>query len=414
MKRKLSYLTILWVGVALWLGSIIIQIVLSLCGYETASQDGLTEVLENLKKIVPIVVILVLFGILIPILEEFMFRYWIKSKKRVMTIVLFAVMSATVAFSSFWWLGVAGFLLCLLLDLFLRNRPNARTISLMLATSLLFASAHIKEFSQFNVSTVFSLTDLFGMALVACWLIYNWGFWWACLLHVLNNTVALLLILLAPASSSVLIESRLDTHQYSAVLTPISGDTIAVRQLNDSTVVVMGELPSIALYLVEEFHPDIIHHTYSPTEFFRLGDDFKKGSRWKYTLTFHDSIPYGHAPQLVTDFADLADIHIDTTYKNVYILGIEDSSKAGVTTETTCRNFAELAEDIRISYDCPVVLEEGIDALSPISYEWDLFTYPYETERLTPVLSEKLGLYLRKSDTRKIPVITFSYGAMRK
>ena len=171
----------------MWFGSIALRTILSLCGYEMPGQNLM---LEELKDSLSVGILLVAMGVVAPILEEYFFRYWAVSRKKVLTLVLFAVMNACVALSTFWWLGVVGFLLCVSLDYFLRDRVDARNLALMLATSLLFALSHTMEFTEFSIDTVLCLTDLFGFALTACWLVYNLGFWWACLLHALNNTVA--------------------------------------------------------------------------------------------------------------------------------------------------------------------------------------------------------------------------------
>ena len=145
MKRYLSFKhkKILWAGMVLWIVSAVIRVILSLCGNEMPGQDILMDMIEDMKDPLSIMILFVIMGIIAPILEEFLFRYWIKSRKRVMTISLFAAMGCYIAISSFWWLGSAGFLVCLLIDVAMNNKPNVKNVLLMLATSLLFASAHV-------------------------------------------------------------------------------------------------------------------------------------------------------------------------------------------------------------------------------------------------------------------------------
>ncbi len=406
MKRKISHVKILWSGIILWIVSAIIRVIVPLCGYEMPGQEPL---LDDLADRFPVVFLMLSVCIVAPILEEFLFRYWTKSRKRIITLGLFALMGGYVALSTFWWLGVGGFLLCTSLDYLLRDRNDTRTVALMLATSMVFALAHITEFSAFNIDAILCLTELFSLGLVACWLVYNLGFWWACLLHALNNTVAILIVILMPTTPSYKITSTdFDTPLYSASLRPLPNETISFTEINDSTVAIRGNLPVIALNLAKKFNPDIISGAYSHTEFFRIQLAHKEEPCWEYTLTFHDTIPYHNASWLLTDLANHSPLQIDTTYGNMFVIGIEDQQKVNETNGAENSTMMGLADDIRIMYDCPVVLEIGTNEYFPIKYDLDLFPYPYDIETLPNILSEKLGLFLYKSNVHKIQVITFS------
>jgi len=372
-------------------------------------QEVFKDMIGEVNTPLSIVVLFIILGIFAPVLEEFLFRYWIKSRKRAVSTALYAAMGCYVALSTFWWLGSGGFLLCVLLDLLLGDKANIRMLTLMLATSLIFALAHITGFSAFNIDSVTAITELFGLGLVACWLVYNIGFWYACLLHALKNIVALLIVLLSPASSMYTpAEVNFDTPLYSATLKPSSEEGISLREINDSTVVAKGKLPVIANLLVEYFDPAIIERTYSAAAFFKIDLSFRNEPCWDYTLTFHDTIPYGNAPQLVTELAKQSLLQIDTTYEEVYVIGIEDTLKLEQSTGEWSGTLASLAEDIRIIYDCPVVLEDGINVFRPVEYGKDLMQYPYDISKLPSILADKLGLSIHKSEGRKIPVICFS------
>ena len=411
MKRSLSFKhkKILWAGMVLWIVSAVIRVILSLCGNEMPGQDILMDMIEDMKDPLSIMILFVIMGIIAPILEEFLFRYWIKSRKRVMTISLFAAMGCYIAISSFWWLGSAGFLVCLLIDVAMNNKPHVKNVLLMLATSLLFASAHVTGFSGFDIETALVLTELFGLGLVACWLTYNFGFWYACLLHALNNIFAIFIVIISPTPSLYTpIEVTFNTPLYSATLKPSSVESIDFREINDSTVVVKGNLPVIAFNLVQKFNPDIIEGSYSATEFFKIKLSRKKEPNWECILKFHDTIPYKNAPQIVAELAKHSRLQIDTTYENMYVLGIDDHIKVNNATGKVSGSLVNLAEDIRIAYDCPVVLEKGTNEFYPIKYDNDLLSYPYEISNLPSILSDKLGLFIYKSDVHKIQVICFS------
>ena len=412
MKQPFSYKIILIAGVILWLASAAIRLILPFGGTYMSGQDVIMDMFIGMKDTLSIAISLIALGIISPIFEELVFRYWIKSRKRVLTIVLFAAMGCYVAINSFWWLGCAGFIVCLIIDVALSNKPDAKTVMLMIATSLLFASAHIAGSSSFNIDTVLILTEVFGLGLVACWLMYNIGFWYACLLHTLNNIIAIAIIALWHPEPSLLYtptEVTFDTPLYSATLKSSSEDAIIIREVNDSTVYVKGRLTSIAFLLTEEFNPSIVEHMYSDTEVFKqdLAYPLSREPLWEYMLTFHDTIPYKNAPQIVAELAKHSRLQIDTTYEYMYVLGIEDIDKVNNTTGIVSGSLANLAGDIRVSCDCPVVLEKGTNAFYPIKYGYDLLSYD-DINELAPILSEKLGLYIYKSEVHKIQVIRFS------
>ena len=413
MKRAFSHKTILWAGLVLWLVPALARIVLDSCGYNVPGLDMWFSALSNFKhSTLHLVVLVVFLVVILPIVEEFLFRYWILCRKKMATLALFAATGCYVAISSFWWLGIGGFLLCALIDYMLKGKPNTRTIALMLATSFLFALAHIHGYSEFNADTILAQIELFGLGLIACWLISNLGFWWACLLHSLNNTVAILFFLLMPTPllyTPTAVE--FDTPLYSASLQPMQGDTIDIRKINDSTMVFMGELPVIALNLVREFHPSIIDDLYSPTECFHTRPNFSykaERPRWKYTLTFRDTIPYRHAPRLIIDLAKHSRLQIDTTYEYMYVIGIEDAKKLNESTGDVSSTLALLAEEIRIRYGCPVVLEKGTNEFYPIKRDRNPWPYPYDKNDLPAILKEKFGLFMYQSTVHKIQVISFS------
>ena len=92
----------------------------------------------------------------------------------------------------------------------------------------------------------------------------------------------------------------------------------------------------------------------------------------------------------------------------MYVIGVEDPQKLNESKGERESSMAELAEDIRIMYHCPVVLEKGTNEFFPVRYDMSLFPYPYDIDALPEILSEKLGMFMYKSDDHKIQVVTFS------
>lgn len=186
------FLPMLWIGLAFWVGSIAIMYILEWAGVEIAGQDNLFDLGKTMFQRLPIFTLL-LFCLLQPILEEMSFRLWGVGKK--WTLVLCLVLMAMFGVSSIGLLGllfVVGIILVTVLvkDKFVQVWLNA------ILSSLLFSLCHISGFGNDVLGMTLGLSDIFGMALVCCWLTVNISFWLSCLLHVLNNSLSIILPLL--------------------------------------------------------------------------------------------------------------------------------------------------------------------------------------------------------------------------
>ena len=186
------FLPMLWIGLAFWVGSIAIMYILEWAGVEMAGQDNLFDLGKTMFQRLPIFTLL-LFCLLQPILEEMSFRLWGVGKK--WTLVLCLVLMAMFGVSSIGLLGllfVVGIILVTVLvkDKFVQVWLNA------ILSSLLFSLCHISGFGNDVLGMTLGLSDIFGMALVCCWLTVNISFWLSCLLHVLNNSLSIILPLL--------------------------------------------------------------------------------------------------------------------------------------------------------------------------------------------------------------------------
>lgn len=397
-------------GIALFVVPPIVRIVLLCNGYQILGQDLLVERLMDPSSIYTVVSSLLIIGLVFPILEEFVFRFWIKCGKTQLRMLLFVVMGCYTAIGSFWYIGVAGAAACILADYLLRNKEGRRTPLLFVMTSVVFAVGHIGGFSEYNANMVLYITQLFGLGLILCWLMYNVGFWMACLLHVINNLISLAVIMSVPTPMLYTPDpTSYDTTTYSACLQPLDKETIDFKQINDSTIVIKGHLTNIAGMLVENFNPDIVDLDYSHTEYFRYRYPQRgKLPYWELTLIFHDTIPYRHAPYLASDLASHSRLSIDTTYEDIYIIGIEDEHKVNESKGNINTTLAGFAVEMRMLQDWPFVLDDGVNELYPFSYDQSLFRMPYSFDELSELLSEKMGLYVYKSDVHKIQVINFS------
>lgn len=222
----------LWVGLVVWLGSMLVSAILDLTGYSVQGQETLMEMVKAMFQEMPIFTLLLL-GVLQPILEEFSFRLWGVGKTW-MTIVCLVLMLlfAESEMSVFGLLFVAAFLV-----VWLTVKDEFKRMWLLsVISSLCFSLCHISGFSGFSLGMVLGLSDIFGMALVMCWLTININFWCSALLHVLNNSLAIVLpmiFLSDPVTSEASRDGQLYATTSLELLNPLANNTSLIE--NSST-----------------------------------------------------------------------------------------------------------------------------------------------------------------------------------
>ena len=221
-KFDRRYLPMLWTGLVIWLGCMLTLAVLEWTGHTPEGQETVMGFGKDMFQSNPIATLLLLC-LFQPILEEFGFRLWAVGKTW-MTIVCLIIM-AVFGFSEIglWFaLILAAFIIVwrCIKDAFIRNWANT------LITSAAFALCHISGFGGFSLGMVLGLGDIFGMAIVMCWLVINLGFWFSPLLHVLNNSLAIVLPLIFLPSTATLTaydgpSSKDSTPEYHMSLSPL-------------------------------------------------------------------------------------------------------------------------------------------------------------------------------------------------
>lgn len=246
------FLPMLWIGLALWLGSMAVSYILEMTGNTPEGQETLMGLGKQLFQTVPVFTLLLLC-VFQPIFEEFAFRLWTVGKK--WTTIVCLVLMAFFVLSELKWVGLVFLAAFIVVWLCVKNRVTQVWIN-SIVSSLAFSLSHISGFGDFSIGMVMGLTDIFGMALVLCWLAININFWFAPLLHVLNNSLAIMLplvILPDPVNSEV--KSVVDGEVKESFKTEIT----PFHALRDNRSLLVGSddlsaLPTFAteFYLVGE------------------------------------------------------------------------------------------------------------------------------------------------------------------
>ncbi|MBO7577101.1 MAG: hypothetical protein J6T03_06515 [Bacteroidales bacterium] len=185
-------LPMLWIGLILWIGSMAIMYFLESTGETPSGQERLMQMSKEMFRTIPVFTLLLLCFFQ-PILEELSFRLWGVGKK--WTTIVCLVLMAVFVTSELKLVGLIFIVAFILVWVFVRNRVAQVWINTII-TSLAFSLSHISGFGDFSLGMVLGLVDIFGLALVLCWLTININFWLAPLLHVLNNSVSILVPML--------------------------------------------------------------------------------------------------------------------------------------------------------------------------------------------------------------------------
>ncbi|MCQ2294333.1 MAG: CPBP family intramembrane metalloprotease [Bacteroidales bacterium] len=191
-KYNKQYLPMLWIGLGIWLIAFGGSYLLELLHVQVSSQESLMDMGKSLFLRSQFAAIF-LFCILVPFIEECSFRLWGVGKRH--WVILSLVLMALFAFGELKFWGIL-FVVGMVLVMRLVSDEVRRNWLLSILSALCFALCHISGFGGFSLGMVLGLADIFGMALVMCWLVLNVSFWCSVLLHVLNNSMALLVPLL--------------------------------------------------------------------------------------------------------------------------------------------------------------------------------------------------------------------------
>lgn len=237
----------LWIGLGIWVVSILLSLILDWCGVKVDSQDTLIGIAKQLFHSSPILCLLLLcvFG---PLLEECSFRLWGRGKTWCVIVCMLLMMAFTCAEMHSWWpilLIAALTTVCFVVkDRFRRNWIVA------VGSSFLFAICHISGYGSFSMGMVVGLVDIFGFALVLSYLTINLSFWFSVLLHVLNNSCVILIPMLFVGEPI-----HVETAQYTIDATPFKAfadnsrcwDSVNYEDVHQ--VSWNGELPEIVCFL---------------------------------------------------------------------------------------------------------------------------------------------------------------------
>lgn len=447
--KKREFRWALFTGLALWIG---IMVGCWLFGTSDTVRSGQDELMGTLKRLIdslvpyfPVATMVVVFlwiGVLQPVMEEFAFRYWGKGKLYAY-IVCAAVMANFVYLTlNIWFITLAA--LCIVLFFVIRDQRRKRQVSII-TTSVLFASMHLSGYSSFSIASVLGILQIFGMALVMCYVVINHRFIYSIVIHVLNNSFALLLPLFFMGSEAVSGDNFKGELRYMKLYE--AAELMYEDWSEDSTTTTFyGELPEIV--------NNIYNCSYSYT---RPSDGelqiFYADNSYLWTRCVLDiQVDTGTCDpddivnaliktgRLKSDTTMVPALEVSIADKALYKSKLSDPSlldfKKGdpFSVESLQQDTTDYQDDwtledfldyVSACYALPLVVSPNTDAETPAEYDWELNIHkrpsllrmiydPTATVDTKPTkkdvikaLRKQYGLSVKESKTQKIRQVEF-------
>lgn len=187
---------------ALWwgLGVIVVSLV-ALAVYAAINPSAVSEMNAPLMRGIYSLVsrfgiwpVVIYMGVVGPIIEELSFRLWGNGKN--WTGIVSVILMALWCFNVGWWFALLA--LCAgIAVLMVFNEDRAKLLFvLMLFSSVLFAVAHMGNYDGDWFVVLLGVVHKFGFGLLASYLVVNHNILWSMGLHIINNSILTLPLLL--------------------------------------------------------------------------------------------------------------------------------------------------------------------------------------------------------------------------
>ncbi len=131
--------------------------------------------------------VIIYMGLVGPVLEELSFRLWGNGKNwtGVVSVILMALWCLNIA----WWFSLIALCAGVAILMIFNEDRSKRLFVLMLFSSVLFALGHMGNYGGNWFVVVMGVIEKFGFGLLASYLVVNHNILWSMGLHVINNSV---------------------------------------------------------------------------------------------------------------------------------------------------------------------------------------------------------------------------------
>ncbi len=402
MTLKKNIYRLLWVGVSLFVISVVLLLVLDT---DSGHQYMLGLLMNRFASLFGRISLVLLVGVLLPCFEEIAFRFWTIGKKS--AYVISSILMAGYAWLFFsWWLALV--VVALFWAICCVKERNCRILLMAVFSSVVFAAMHLDGFGYFSIGMLLSSFQLMGLALILCSIALLWGLRWAMVVHSANNVMALLL-------SFVPLTFQSDNYEFS--LKEFFGNGYACEEQQGDTLVYRSSLPEIANFLmIDKRHSDSID-SWNANIFYRTDSVLSAPYELRIVpkMTQRSASPTCGAEakekilydDVVRELEKQGFLDIDTTYEPLYFLSVADDSL--LLSRQGTSPISELFYDVWIQYDIPLQSDGAMNPEFPICQDKPLFKVmdSLDFSDFQVYIRKNYGLSIWRSEHRRVQVVSF-------
>ena len=193
---------------ALWWGlGVIVTSLVALIVYASIDPSALEDMNAPLMKAIYSMVcrfgiwpVIIYMGLVGPIIEEISFRLWGNGKN--WTGIVSVILMALWCFNVGWWFSLLALSAGISILMMFKEDRTKRLFVLMLFSSVLFAVAHMGNYDGNWFVVLIGVIHKLGFGLLASYLVVNHNILWSMGLHVINNSVVTLPLVLTMSQTS--------------------------------------------------------------------------------------------------------------------------------------------------------------------------------------------------------------------
>lgn len=193
---------------ALWWGlGVIVASLVALVVFAVINPSVVNEMNAPLMKAVYSMVcrfgiwpVVIYMGLVGPIMEELSFRLWGNGKN--WTGIVSVILIALWCFNVGWWFSLLALCAGVAILMIFKEDRSKRLFVLMLFSSVLFAVAHMGNYDGNWFVVLIGVIHKFGFGLLASYLVVNHNILWSMGLHVINNSIVTLPLVLSMGQTS--------------------------------------------------------------------------------------------------------------------------------------------------------------------------------------------------------------------
>jgi membrane protease YdiL (CAAX protease family) len=394
---------VLWIGVGLFILSIISIAIIRSMGQNFQIQDTLHTTLKTISFNTSPLIMILIGTVFIPIFEELAFRFWtIKKKYAYIVNIVFGTLFAIIITKN-----IIVILIVIAIQVLLFFVIKKKELPLIIVSSLIFGLLHIDGFSSINIITILSIIQIISFALILCYFALKYHFIIAVALHITNNCIAFSEDF---AEQQKIYNNpeyyrscqyKLSDSTYSFIYKPVV-ETPNIIEYHDG-----GKRIISFNGRMEDFILNIsLMDTNKTIQALYTIDENTKNimPSYNFIVVLDDTIGVNYNALLYNTLRSTGLI-CDTTYQATYTLKITDSSK--INHHKYSETLGSLALKIQNKYNIPIFIPNNVNDNYPTNIEEETLDKCKTLEQLMVELENNNGIEMSILSNRKKMVLKF-------